>query len=198
MTSRRQFLVTAVGLKVSAILTRVTRAGSPGQARRDTQMYGLIGRMSAVAGRRDELLAILLKSVGDMPGCLSYVVATDPGAPDAVWITEVWDSEASHKASLSLPAVRRDQQSQATRRRVRPALRHHASRWSRVTGKTRSIGGGRRALGSSPCLVSRSGNATALFWRAARMPRPADPSRSAPSLHREPPSGRSVSARRSL
>ena len=27
-------------------------------------MYGLIGRMSAVAGRRDELLAILLKSVG--------------------------------------------------------------------------------------------------------------------------------------
>ena len=69
-------------------------------------MYGLIGRMSAVAGRRDELLAILLKSVGGMPGCLSYIVATDPGAPDAIWITEVWDNEASHKASLSLPAVR--------------------------------------------------------------------------------------------
>ncbi len=103
-------------------------------------MYGLIGRMSAVAGRRDELLAILLKSVGGMPGCLSYVVATDPGAPDAIWITEVWDSEASHKASLSLPAcTRRDQQSQAAHRGVRPALRHHASRWSRAAGKTRSI-----------------------------------------------------------
>jgi quinol monooxygenase YgiN len=24
---------------------------------------------------------------------------------DAIWITEVWDSEQSHRASLSLPAV---------------------------------------------------------------------------------------------
>jgi quinol monooxygenase YgiN len=41
-----------------------------------------------------------------MPGCLSYVVARDPTNPDAIWITEVWDSQASHKASLSLPAVK--------------------------------------------------------------------------------------------
>ena len=40
-----------------------------------------------------------------MPGCLSYVVAKDPADPDGIWITEVWDSEASHKASLELPAV---------------------------------------------------------------------------------------------
>jgi quinol monooxygenase YgiN len=40
-----------------------------------------------------------------MPGCLSYVVAHDPDDADALWITEVWDSEASHKASLGLPAV---------------------------------------------------------------------------------------------
>lgn len=25
---------------------------------------------------------------------------------DALWVTEVWDSEASHQASLSLPSVR--------------------------------------------------------------------------------------------
>lgn len=32
-------------------------------------MYGLIGRMIAVEGRREELLAILKQSVGDyMPG----------------------------------------------------------------------------------------------------------------------------------
>ena len=40
-----------------------------------------------------------------MPGCLSYVIARDPTDDNALWITEVWDSQASHKASLSLPAV---------------------------------------------------------------------------------------------
>ena len=40
-----------------------------------------------------------------MPGCLSYVVARDPSEEDAIWITEVWDSQESHQASLSLPAV---------------------------------------------------------------------------------------------
>lgn len=69
-------------------------------------MYGLIGKMTAVAGKRDELIAILLEGVAGMPGCLSYVVAKDPADTDAIWITEVWDSEQSHKASLSLPAVR--------------------------------------------------------------------------------------------
>ena len=68
-------------------------------------MYGLIGKMTAVAGKRDELIAILLEGTASMPGCLSYIVAKDPGEADAVWITEVWDSQASHEASLSLPAV---------------------------------------------------------------------------------------------
>lgn len=68
-------------------------------------MYGLIGKMRAVAGQRDALIAILLEGTDAMPGCLSYVVARDPADADAIWITEVWDSEASHKASLSLPAV---------------------------------------------------------------------------------------------
>ena len=35
-----------------------------------------------------------------------YVVANDPEDDDAIWITEVWNSKASHQASLSLPAVR--------------------------------------------------------------------------------------------
>jgi quinol monooxygenase YgiN len=69
-------------------------------------MYGLIGKMTAVPGRRDELVAILLDGVGGMPGCLSYVVSTDPADGDAVWVTEAWDSAASHTASLSLPTVR--------------------------------------------------------------------------------------------
>ena len=40
-----------------------------------------------------------------MPGCLSYVVATDPTDADSVWTTEVWESQEQHKASLSLASV---------------------------------------------------------------------------------------------
>jgi quinol monooxygenase YgiN len=69
-------------------------------------MYGLIGRMKAYIGKRDELAAILLESIIDIPGCLSYVVAKDSKAPDALWVTEVWESEADHKASLTLPTIR--------------------------------------------------------------------------------------------
>ena len=70
-------------------------------------MYGLIGKMVTVPGKRDEFISILLESAGSsMPGCLSYIVAKDPAEPDALWITEVWDSEASHRASLALPAVK--------------------------------------------------------------------------------------------
>jgi quinol monooxygenase YgiN len=68
-------------------------------------MYGLIGKMSAVPGQRDALIAILLAGVAEMPGCLSYIVAQDLSDADTIWITEVWDSEESHHASLSLPAV---------------------------------------------------------------------------------------------
>ena len=70
------------------------------------EMYGLIGKMTATPGQRDALIAILLQSTGEMPGCLSYVVATDATDADAIWITEAWDSQASHAASLSLPAVK--------------------------------------------------------------------------------------------
>ena len=68
-------------------------------------MYGLIGSMSVVPGQRDALIAILLEGTADMPGCLSYVVAKDPTDADAIWITEVWGSQESHQASLSLPSV---------------------------------------------------------------------------------------------
>jgi quinol monooxygenase YgiN len=69
-------------------------------------MYGLIGRMKAYTGKRDELAAILLGSISDVPGCLSYVVAKDPKDPASLWVTEVWESEADHKASLALPTIR--------------------------------------------------------------------------------------------
>jgi quinol monooxygenase YgiN len=72
----------------------------------ESKMYGLIGKATCVPGQRDAFVAILLEGVSKMPGCLSYVVARDPKDPDAVWITEVWDSKECHTASLQLPAVR--------------------------------------------------------------------------------------------
>ena len=68
-------------------------------------MYGLINKIRVVPGQRDVLIPILIEGVSGMPGCLSYVVAQDATDPDAIWITEAWDSQASHRASLALPSV---------------------------------------------------------------------------------------------
>ena len=68
-------------------------------------MYGLIGKLNAVPGQREALIEILLEGVDDMPGCLTYIIARDASDVNALWITEVWDSQTSHDASLSLPSV---------------------------------------------------------------------------------------------
>jgi quinol monooxygenase YgiN len=92
---RRQVIVGAAAL-----------AGLPLAARaEETTMYGLIGQFIAQPGQRDALTAILLESTGEMPGCLSYVVAHDPENAEMIWITEVWTDKASHQASLQIPAV---------------------------------------------------------------------------------------------
>jgi quinol monooxygenase YgiN len=65
-------------------------------------MYGLIGKMTAAPGKRDELVSILLQGAAGMPGCLSYIVAKDSSDANAIWFTEAWESKARHDASLSL------------------------------------------------------------------------------------------------
>ena len=69
-------------------------------------MYGLIGSFDARPGERDAIIALIKGSGAGMPGCLSYVIATDPADADRIWVSEVWESEAAHKASLALPAVK--------------------------------------------------------------------------------------------
>ena len=69
-------------------------------------MHGLIVKITAVEGKRDELIAILLQGTREMPGCLSHIVASDPADAATIWVTEVWEDQASHEASLALPAVR--------------------------------------------------------------------------------------------
>ena len=92
-------------------------------------MYGLIGRMRAVDGGRDELAAILA-GMGEMPGCLSYVVAAEDSDPETLWVTEVWESPEAHAASLNLPAV------QAAIERGRPLIAGFEQRI-----ETRPLGG---------------------------------------------------------
>lgn len=70
-------------------------------------MYGIIGKLIAKDDKRDELIAILIDGTGDMPGCLSYVVARDIAEENALWITEVWEDRDRHTASLSLDAVQK-------------------------------------------------------------------------------------------
>jgi len=96
----------------------------------ENHMFGMLGRMKAVAGQRDALLAILLDSSAAMPGCLSYIVATDLADPDAIWITEAWDSKESHDASLKLPQV------QAAIAKARPLIAGFDS-----SAQTQPVGG---------------------------------------------------------
>ncbi|HEV2115060.1 MAG TPA: putative quinol monooxygenase [Terriglobales bacterium] len=70
-------------------------------------MYGLIVKLTALAGKREELIGILKQSAAVMPGRLSYIVATDALDQNILWVTEAWDSMASHDASLSRPQVKR-------------------------------------------------------------------------------------------
>jgi quinol monooxygenase YgiN len=93
-------------------------------------MYGLIGKMIAQPGQRDALIAILLEGTASMPGCLSYIVARDDAGADALWVTEVWDTKASHQASLALPSV------QAAIARGRPLIAGFGERF-----ETTPVGG---------------------------------------------------------
>lgn len=93
-------------------------------------MYGLIGKMLAQPGQRDALIQILLEGTGSMPGCRSYIIARDPTNADAIWITEAWDDDAHHKASLALPSV------QAAIAKARPIIAGFGERF-----ETEPVGG---------------------------------------------------------
>jgi quinol monooxygenase YgiN len=96
--SRRTLMSSAAAIAVAGASAPTAFAAGP--------LYGLIGKMTAVPGQRDALIAILLEGTGGMPGCLSYVVAQDAQDENGIWISEVWTDQASHAASLQLPAVR--------------------------------------------------------------------------------------------
>jgi quinol monooxygenase YgiN len=94
---RKKFLAGVAALAITHLQSPSKEASS---------MYGLVVKLTAVPGKRDEMIAVLKESAAKMPGCLSYVLAKDSADENVVWVTEVWESAASHDASLSLPSVK--------------------------------------------------------------------------------------------
>ncbi len=99
MVTRRDFFASGAAVAVVALAPELV------PSIQEPRMYGLIARIQATPGQRDALASILVEGSSGMPGCLSYVIARDPGDADSLWVTEVWESQAHHEASLSLASV---------------------------------------------------------------------------------------------
>ncbi|MGZ4132684.1 MAG: putative quinol monooxygenase [Actinomycetota bacterium] len=62
------------------------------------------GRAVAREGRGEELAAVLLQAAGALqedPGCELYLVHREAGAPDTIWVTELWRSQRDLDAALA-------------------------------------------------------------------------------------------------
>lgn len=70
--------------------------------------FGLYGKLVTKPGQREVVVAMLQRSPDELKsvGCLLYIVNQDADNPDVIWVTEVWESAESHKASLELPATK--------------------------------------------------------------------------------------------
>lgn len=71
--------------------------------------YGLFGKLVAKKGHADQLAEILIKAAQLMKtakGCHLYVVSKDETEPNAVFVSEIWDSKEDHAESLNVPGVR--------------------------------------------------------------------------------------------
>lgn len=81
-------------------------------------MFSVYGRMTALPGRRDELIAVLrdgLRASGDDSGLLSYSINLTWDDPDTIWLTQLWIDKSHHDATTKSEPV-------ATASRKVPAL----------------------------------------------------------------------------
>ncbi|MFB8179572.1 putative quinol monooxygenase [Streptomyces sp. NPDC055966] len=82
-------------------------------------MFSVYGRMTALPGRRDELMTLLLdgfRAGGEDSGLLAYSINTAFDEPDTVWLTQLWIDKEAHDA------VTRSEPVAAVTRRVFPLL----------------------------------------------------------------------------
>ncbi|BAJ26774.1 MULTISPECIES: SMI1/KNR4 family protein [Kitasatospora] len=81
--------------------------------------FSVYGRLTALPGRRDELVAALLEGLragGESGGLVAYSINTALDDPDAVWLTQLWTDQAAHDATTRSEPVA------AATRRVAPLL----------------------------------------------------------------------------
>ncbi|OZB98671.1 putative quinol monooxygenase [Paenibacillus sp. XY044] len=67
------------------------------------EKYAMFGKLTAKPGQRDELARMMLESSGtleDMEGCIYYILHEAEDNSDDLWITELWESQDAHSASL--------------------------------------------------------------------------------------------------
>jgi quinol monooxygenase YgiN len=82
---------------------------APGLARYPRGMtFANVGTLETVPGKRDELVAHLVRRNDGLgvAGCLSYEVGVNADQPNTVFVVELWENAAAHRASLELPEVR--------------------------------------------------------------------------------------------
>ena len=61
------------------------------------------GKATAKPGQGEQLAEILLAAAAELegdPGCVLYLINREAGAPDVIWVTELWRSQADLDASL--------------------------------------------------------------------------------------------------
>jgi quinol monooxygenase YgiN len=70
-------------------------------------MFSVYGRMTALPGRRDEVVAVLLDGFrASGGGLLSYSINTALDDPNTVWLTQLWiDKEAHDTTTRSEPVA---------------------------------------------------------------------------------------------
>jgi quinol monooxygenase YgiN len=64
-------------------------------------MFSVFGRMTALPGRREELISLLLdgfRAGGEDSGLVAYSINTAFDEADTVWVTQLWTDKEAHDA----------------------------------------------------------------------------------------------------
>jgi quinol monooxygenase YgiN len=90
--------------------------------------FGMQVTLKAFKGKGDELAQLMLQAaqlIENQPGCQTYIVIRSMSDPDQVMITEIWDSQQTHQASLANQEVSNIINST---RSLITQMQHHAGR----------------------------------------------------------------------
>ncbi|SRR5690554_7643052 len=82
---------------------------TPESDEENMEQFLLHGKLIAKEGQSEQLADILLQAselVATAKGCIVYVVSRNPGEPQAVYVTEIWESKEDHANSLHVEGVK--------------------------------------------------------------------------------------------